>query len=106
MTGEQDAMTFIPQSSKQAPESTCRHYVEPIGGFIEHDVAGRVHQRARDRNLEPLTLGVALGTTVHDLAHLQQFHQLTRTPSDGSSIESLQPTEVVDVLAAGEVGVD
>ncbi len=42
-------------------QAADRHHVEPVGRFIEHDIAGVVNQRARQRHLDALSLREALG---------------------------------------------
>ena len=62
-----------------------RHHVEPVGRLVEHDIAGVVHQRARQRHLDALALRESLGAAFDEAFHAERSGRARRCATPEAS---------------------
>jgi hypothetical protein len=76
--GEDDAFAAAlgaAQPAQRLSQGAGGQHVQPVGGLVQHDVGGVVHEGAGQRRLHALALAEALGAAVQDGLHLQQLRQ-------------------------------
>ncbi len=103
---EQDAVPGAAQLLDQRAQGARRHHVEPVRRLVEQQVLRRVHQRARERDLDALALREALRAAVGDRAEVELGDERLDARRERGAGEAVQPAEVGDVLARGELRVD
>ena len=90
---------LVAQTAQRLAQCPCGQHVQPVGGFVEHDVGGVVHQRAGKCGLHALTLAEAFGSAVEQGRHVQHFGKRLRPCMRCAVSHAVQATEVDDVLA-------
>jgi hypothetical protein len=106
VTREQHAVADGAQAQDQGAQRPRRHHVEPVRGLVEEQVLRRVRQCARERDLDPLALRESLRAAVGDRTEVEFGDQRLDAPFERGAVEPVQPAEVGDVLARGELRVD
>ncbi len=77
----------------------------PLVGSSSTKLAGSMHQRASQRHLDPLPLRQALGAAIDETLHVEAGDQIRGARPKLPAADSLERTEVVDVLARGQIAV-
>jgi hypothetical protein len=100
---EHDALArFVAQRAQDVAQRPGGHHVQPVGGFVEHDVGRVVHQRACERRLHPLALAEAVGAAVEQRLHVEQAAERLAARLDEVVGQPVQSPVVDDVLARRE----
>ena len=64
-----------------------------------------MHERASERDFQPLALRIALGAARGHRAETETLDQLLRQPIELRALQPVQLAVIADVLAAGEMRV-
>ena len=90
---------LVAQASQRVAQRAGGQHVQAVGGFVQHDVGGVVHEGAGQCGLHAFALAEAFGAAVQQSLHVQHLGQGLRPRLRRAVIHTVQAAEIGDVLA-------
>src|SRR5258706_13509292 len=106
MSGHHDCVTALQVLTEQILEDSSRLRIEPDHRLVDDDHFGPMNERARDYQLLPHAVTVALDQLVGPFLEIEQRHQLATTVLDFVAVLAVQARHEPEKFRAGKLLID